>query len=372
MIDDSSVSVVGHCVVSDDLGNIILDKKNAIHSQNFARVLARALSNEQNFCIDRIAFGNGGSFVDVTQTSYLNPVNDGLYPDLSGYKSRLYNQTYFEYIDENSIKIGTGPASSPQDDPDSHPNELSGPGVVSRELFDSNANRWYSRVAITCVLNKNEPAGQYVTDLNGSTDSTDNAFEFDEIALFSGGVESDIPTSGYQTVTFGSANVYVKTGLEINKNYDFTINVDGEETTYQILTVPEYETDTDISFKHLVQLLNDNLKNCSVYMNMGDSSHGMLYSDMVFKSRSAGSKSTITIKNDQKNDLWLFGNTILPPLINDSISGVNSGAQNDLNNPSSELSRMLTHLIFEPIRKPMNRAYIVRYDLNIRINFPNE
>lgn len=371
MFENTSVTILGHCVISDDLGNIVLDKKNAIHSQNMSRVLARALSNEKNYFIDRIAFGNGGTFVDVTQTSYLNSANDGLYPDLSGYKSRLYNQTYFEYIDENSDKIGTGPTASAQDDPDTFENELSGPGVVSQELYDEITGRWYSRVSILCVLNKNEPVGQYVTDVNGNVDPANSAFEFDEIALFSSGVESDIPTSGYQSITFGTANAYVQTGLKLNKTYDLTLIVDDVETTYQIVTTPEYETDTGISYKYLMQLINDSVKNCTVFMNTGSSTRGMLYSDMVFKSDTVGTKSTIIIKNDYTNDSWIFSNITLPPIINDAVNGLDTGVQNNANSPTNELSRMLTHLIFEPIRKPMNRAYVVRYDLNLKINFPN-
>ena len=82
-------------------GDILLDKSNAVHSQNMARAIARSLAREPNGHIHRIAFGNGGSFTDAGETTIINPPNDGTRGD--GWESRLYNETYSEIVDENHI-----------------------------------------------------------------------------------------------------------------------------------------------------------------------------------------------------------------------------------------------------------------------------
>jgi hypothetical protein len=69
----SSIAVKGHIHIEDDLGNVLLDKNNAIHPQNMSRVIARALANENNFYIHRIAFGNGGTLTDAAYTITYRP-----------------------------------------------------------------------------------------------------------------------------------------------------------------------------------------------------------------------------------------------------------------------------------------------------------
>jgi len=154
------VNIDGHCKITDDLGNVLLDKMNAVHPQNMARVIARALSNESNFIIHRIAFGNGGTTVDAAFTVTYNSPNDGLAPDTAQWRSRLYNETYSEIIDDSNLaEIGTDPGSSgpstgtrpgggdnQADDPISIPH-VSGPGTRSQELGI------ISQVIITSVLN---------------------------------------------------------------------------------------------------------------------------------------------------------------------------------------------------------------------------
>lgn len=367
------VGVTGRCLISDDLGNIILDQTNAIHPMNLSRAFARGLSHEPNQYIKRIAFGNGGTFVDIAQNVTYNTVNDGIYPDISGYKSKLYNETYSEIIDENDIHIGQGADASAKDDPLSRPNDLSGPGVVSIEYQNTTTSLWNSKVVINCVLNRNEPISQYVTDLNDTEVPIDSAFEFDELALFTGGTESDVPTNGKQTVTFSTPNIYVDTKLDVNTAYSLTITVDDITHTYQIYTDQAYAFHTTtaladvytIRFIDLVTILNESIPQVTVTMNTGDASSGSYFGFMVFSSKKTGTSSNVSIKTDYTNEDWLFGNMMLFAGINESIPGTNAGVQNNPDQPSLESARMLTHLIFDPIRKPMDRTYIIEYILDI-------
>ena len=66
MKESLPIIVEGHVRIEDDLGNVLVDKKNAVHPQNMARVISRALANESNYFIYRIAYGNGGTLVDPT------------------------------------------------------------------------------------------------------------------------------------------------------------------------------------------------------------------------------------------------------------------------------------------------------------------
>ena len=183
-----------------------------------ARVIARALANENNFHIHRIAFGNGGTIVDAAyQITYKTP-NDGQEPDTAEWKSRLYNEVYSEIIDDSSVSIGSGSGTSPSNDPPS--SSSSGPGVRSEELG------LISKVTVQCVLNPFEPKGQTSTDILNPVENTEDAFVFDEIGLFTTGA-SHVATSGYQDVDVGEKFDTSDTGLANGNNYAFNIKVDG-------------------------------------------------------------------------------------------------------------------------------------------------
>ena len=142
------INVKGHVKIEDDQGNVLLDRDNAVHPQNMARVIARAFSREDNYWIHRIAYGNGGTTVDAAFQITYNSPNDGQSPDSNTWDSRLYNETYSEIINESvgGGLLGTDPGSSgpnagqrpgggadPSGDPSSV-EHVSGPGVRSNEL----------------------------------------------------------------------------------------------------------------------------------------------------------------------------------------------------------------------------------------------
>lgn len=176
-------------------GKIEVDKFNAIHPQNMARVIARALANESNFFISRMAFGNGGTIVDVAQNITFKPPRDGLNPGDNGWEARLYNETYSEIVDDSNISIGSGLGTSPADDPTSI-EHVSGPGV--RSVEDLTDGSTISSVIIQVTLNPNEPSSQYLSQLGDDT-NTESNFTFDEIGLYTSGAPP-VNTSGVQYV----------------------------------------------------------------------------------------------------------------------------------------------------------------------------
>lgn len=359
------VAVTGRCIITDDLGNIVLDKENAIHSKNMSRVFARALSNESNYFIDRIAFGNGGTTVDASHNVNFNKPRDGNRPhDASGYKSRLYNETYSEIVNDNGNLIGTGPGTSAQNDPESTPNSLRGPGVVSVEVGQ------YSQVQITCVLNRYEPSGEYITSIGNGTENADGSFAFDEIGLFTGGVAQDIPTNGFQTVTISTPNLFVATGLVIGDTYNLPIEVNGKLMDYKFTAqnVSSIAKENYIKFGDLVNQLNRDPNLSDLYFSMSNgSSNNAYFGYLKVTSRSNGLESTVRIVPASVDAKWLFNNVALFVGLNDPVDGSNAGVQNMVDSPERELSRMLTHLIFDPITKPADRVYIIKYIININV-----
>src|SRR4051812_30295739 len=100
-----NIDVNGHIVIKDRLsGLVLLDKDNAVHSANMAKIIARGLAHEANGWIYKIALGNGGT--------YFNSSNQIVYktPNVTGVAT-LYNQTYEEQVDDNSTG-GSPPAGN--------------------------------------------------------------------------------------------------------------------------------------------------------------------------------------------------------------------------------------------------------------------
>lgn len=351
------VDIEGRCIISDDLGNIHLDKLNSLHWQNLSRAITRGLAYEANSFIHRIAFGNGGTYLDAAYNTIKNKPNNGQSPDLAGYKSRLYNEIYSEIISVNE-NLGSGMGAYPASDP------LNGTGVISNELYDESIP--YSQVILTCVINKDEPSGQYLTQI--SNDTTNTVFEFDEIALFVGGAESEIATSGYQSVTISTPNMFVNSGLVRSKNYDLSLNINGSIKQYSIYTGSS-KPDNNITFAEMLVILRQYIKDASI--DMSNVATAALFGYLVFKSKTVSTdslNSTISIVEDYDNPNWLFNNIPLLTSINEPVIGTVASVANNRNNTSQELSRMVTHLILDKaIKKAADRIFIIKYILNIRI-----
>lgn len=397
MLEKLPLSVKGHVRIQDDLGNVLLDKDNAVHPQNLARVIARALSNESNFHIHRIAFGNGGTQTDAAFSITYRTPNDGQPPDTRTWDSRLYSETYSEIIDDSitpSNLLGTDPGSAgpnvgtrpggganPSGDPASIPH-VSGPGVRSNELGLT------SEVVITAVLNPGEPLGQFATDLQAPVENTETSFTFDEIGLYTPGAPA-IDSNGSFDVDVGNRTSEDDTGLLANTQYSFFISVDGGTAQLITFTTPvaggsgpgneilygdlcEAINTVDVAWSVSAPLpggatmaITDNT--LSFPSITGAQTYGLLRTT----SGSTGATSAVVLTAGTTGlDLWASlnpptGGTLLNPGVGNP--GEDAGVQNDPVNPLTERERLLTHIIFSPVLKSANRTLTVTYTLTVSV-----
>jgi hypothetical protein len=147
--------IQGHIKIFDPESNeVFVNKRNAIHYENFSIGLAQAMSNQGQGFISEMCFGNGGSRIDPTGIiTYLTPNNVGL-------NATLYNQSYIKNIDSND---------SANLDPSRNYMEI-------RHI----SGTAYTDILVSCLLDFGEPNGQQAfdnsTDLNGD-------YIFDELGL---------------------------------------------------------------------------------------------------------------------------------------------------------------------------------------------
>ena len=87
--EDNGVLLQGHIKIFDPTnGEVIVDKRNAIHYENMSISLAESLGNAGEGFIYQMGFGNGGTSIDPTGIiTYLTP-------NSTGTNASLYNQTY--------------------------------------------------------------------------------------------------------------------------------------------------------------------------------------------------------------------------------------------------------------------------------------
>lgn len=153
--EKSSFSIQGHIKIYDPMSKeVFVNKRNAIHYENFSIALAQSISNQGEGMIAEMVFGNGGTRIDPTGIiTYLTP-------NVVGSNASLYNQTYYKTVDaRNSSSL----------DPARNFMEVRHiPGVV------------YSDVLVSCLLDFGEPSTQLAFD--NATNSEDS-FVFDELGL---------------------------------------------------------------------------------------------------------------------------------------------------------------------------------------------
>lgn len=145
----------GHVKITDRTNNIVLvDKDNQIHYENMSNSLASCVSGTGAGVIRSMAFGNGGTSVDVTGIITYLP------PNTNTQQSNLYNPTYTkiinQYVDGNT-------------DPLNNKMEI-------RHL----AGEVYSDILISCLLDYNEPNDQAAFDTGENTEGT---YVFDELGI---------------------------------------------------------------------------------------------------------------------------------------------------------------------------------------------
>jgi hypothetical protein len=164
--EQGALSIQGHIKIFDpETKEVIIDKRNAIHYENFSYALAQSVSNKGQGFISEISFGNGGSRVDPTGIiTYLTP-------NTSGRNSDLYNKTYTKIVDATNI----------------------GNRDPSRNFMEVRHinGTFYTDVLVTCLLDFGEPNGQEAFD---NSTGLDSSYVFDELGLRS--YSTDGPGTG--------------------------------------------------------------------------------------------------------------------------------------------------------------------------------
>lgn len=145
----------GHIKIFDpETGEVFEDKRNAIHYENMSVAMVQSLSNQGLGSVYQMVFGTGGTTVDPTGLiTYLTP-------NTVGVNSKLYNQTYFKVVDQNSAE---------NVDP-----------VRNKMEIRHISGATYSDILISCLLDYSEPLDQAAFD--NSVDMSGN-FVFDELGL---------------------------------------------------------------------------------------------------------------------------------------------------------------------------------------------
>lgn len=157
--DLNGILVQGHIKIHDpESGEVLIDKRNAIHYENMSIALAESLANAGQGPIYKMAFGNGGTSVDPTGIiTYLTP-------NSTGTNASLYNKTFDKVVDDQAGN-NTDPVRNK---------------IETRHVSGTN----YTDILVTCLLDYGEPNGQDAFDT--ATD-TDNLYVFDELGLISQG-----------------------------------------------------------------------------------------------------------------------------------------------------------------------------------------
>ena len=155
--EENGVMLQGHIKISNpETGEIIVDKRNAIHYENMSISLAESLANAGQGTIYQMAFGNGGTSIDPTGIiTYLTP-------NSTGTNASLYNQTFIKVVDDRSVN-NTDPARNK---------------IESRHVSGTN----YTDIVVSCLLDYGEPSGQDAVD---NATNADSLYVFDELGLVS-------------------------------------------------------------------------------------------------------------------------------------------------------------------------------------------
>jgi len=159
MIVPGLCKIEGFIKITDPkTGEVLVEKKNAIHYENISIAMAETLSNrtvaQGGGYIYQMAFGNGGSSVDPTGVITYLP------PNTTGQNADLYNETYAKVVDDNSA-ANTDPANN-------------------KMTVLHTTGKPYTDILVTCLLDYGEPAGQQAFD---NSTNFNGEYVFDELGL---------------------------------------------------------------------------------------------------------------------------------------------------------------------------------------------
>lgn len=149
------IKVEGFVKISDaTTGEVLVDKKNAIHYENFSQALANGVSDRGQNYIFEMHFGNGGTSIDPTGViSYLPP-------NSTQQNAQLYNPTYFKIVNDTSL--------------------LNNDPLRNKITVHHTPGTTYTDILVSCLLDYGEPAGQAAFDNSQNLSGT---YVFDELGL---------------------------------------------------------------------------------------------------------------------------------------------------------------------------------------------
>jgi hypothetical protein len=153
--DYNGTLIQGHIKIHDPkTGEILVNKRNAIHYENMSIAMAESLANEGQGFINSMVFGTGGTYIDPTGiVTYLTP-------NSTGTNAALYNQTFSKVVDDRSVS-NTDPVRNK---------------IETRHVSGTN----YTDILVTCLLDYGEPSGQDAVD---NATGTESLYVFDELGL---------------------------------------------------------------------------------------------------------------------------------------------------------------------------------------------
>jgi hypothetical protein len=153
--ESAGVGIQGHIKIFDPVTKeVYVDKRNAIHYENFSIALAQSISNRGEGTISEMVFGRGGTRIDPTGIiTYLTP-------NTSGSGASLYDQTYYKTVDARQ-SYSLDPARN---------------FMETRHV----AGVYYTDVLVSCLLDFGEPSDQAAFD---NATNSDGSYVFDELGL---------------------------------------------------------------------------------------------------------------------------------------------------------------------------------------------
>lgn len=161
--DLTGLHIEGHIKIFDpESGDILINKRNAIHYENMSIALAESIANAGQGFIYKLSFGNGGTTVDPTGIiTYLTP-------NSTGTNASLYNKTYSKVVDDRAV-VNNDPIRNK---------------IETRHVTGKN----YTDVFVTCLLDYGEPSDQEAFD---NTNNNNGTYVFDELGLESYNPDGD-------------------------------------------------------------------------------------------------------------------------------------------------------------------------------------
>ena len=149
------IKVEGFVKISDyETKEILVQKSNSIHYENFSEALAYGVSNKGIGTVYEMHLGNGGTSIDPTGVIAYLP------PNATGQNADLYSPTYYKLIDDTSLM-----------NLDKANNKIEirhTPGTV------------YTDILVSCLLDYGEPSDQAAFD---NSQNLSGQYVFDELGL---------------------------------------------------------------------------------------------------------------------------------------------------------------------------------------------